>query len=424
MSDQTTALVALTATIGAAGIAAWLLATCVRHRGAPGAVAVGLLQLAVLVITGGAALVLTSDGGPGASFWYYARFIGYTLGPVAGLAVTFEVIGRRAWLRPAVLGGLLLVPAATLVLIVASPATFAVPVFEPFAGITLWRPVPGPWFAVYLAYAEALMAVVVVLLAAHAWRSQGRARARSGLLALGAFLPLGVDLATRLVVTPRVMVAVVVPLSFVGTGLVFAWVMLRHRFVTLSPLAIDLFDTVADPIYAFDDDQRLTLVNKAFASLVGTSPARLLGRPLVDVLPVASASALLGPGARDASADDTVHAVTDGQGRDRTFLISRTTLTEADGTPLRVGVMRDITARQAAEDERDRLLVQLAEALANVRTLRGFIPICAGCRKVRNDKGYWQAVEVFVGEQTEAQFSHGLCPECSPRYFPDADADH
>jgi hypothetical protein len=40
---------------------------------------------------------------------------------------------------------------------------------------------------------------------------------------------------------------------------------------------------------------------------------------------------------------------------------------------------------------------------------------------VRNDQGYWQAVEVFVGEQTEAQFSHGLCPECSPRYFPDAE---
>jgi hypothetical protein len=96
-------------------------------------------------------------------------------------------------------------------------------------------------------------------------------------------------------------------------------------------------------------------------------------------------------------------------------------LTEPDGTRLSVGVMRDITARKAAEDERDRLVVELGEALASVRTLRGFIPICAACRKVRNDQGYWQAVEVFVGEQTEAQFSHGLCPECSPRYFPDAE---
>lgn len=418
MRDETTALLALTGTIGAAVVACGLLVTCVRHRGAPGAVAVGLLQLAVLIITGGSALLLMSGGTAGASFWYYARFIGYTLGPIAGLAVAFEVIGRQAWLRPAVLGGLLLVPALTLAVIAVSPATLAVPQFEQVAGVTLWRPLPGPWFYVYLTYTEAVMVLMVVLLAWHAVRAKGRARARSRLLALGALLPLSVDLTTRFIETSRLIVSVAVPLSFLGTGLVFAWVMLRHRFVALSPLAMDLFDTVADPIYAFDDEQRLTLVNKAFASLFETTSSRLVGRTIGDILPASSVAAILASSAPDAA--DTVHAVTDGQGRGRVFLISRTTLTEADGTPLRVGVMRDITARQAAEDERDRLLVELGEALANVRTLRGFIPICAACRKVRNDQGYWQAVEVFVGEQTEAQFSHGLCPDCSPNFFPES----
>lgn len=420
MRDETAALLALTGTIGAAVVACWLLVTCLRHRGAPGAVAVGLLQLAVLIITAGSALVLMSGGGAGASFWYYARFTGYTVGPVAGLAVALEVVGRQAWLRPTVLGALLLVPAVTLAIIAVSPATFAVPLFEAVAGVTLWRPRPGPWFYVYLTYTEAVMVLVVVLLAAHALRTRGRTRARSGLLALGALLPLAVDLTTRFIETSRLIVSVAVPLSFLGTGLVFAWVMLRQRFVALSPLAMDLFDTVADPIYAFDDAQRLTLVNKAFAMLFETTASRLVGRTIEDVLPASSVTAILASSAPDAA--DTVHSVTDGQGRARVFLISRSTLTEADGTPLRVGVMRDITARQAAEDERDRLVVALGEALASVRTLRGFIPICAACRKVRNDKGYWQAVEVFVGEQTEAQFSHGLRPDCSPRYFPDAGA--
>lgn len=422
MSDQVTALVALTGTIGAAVVAALLLAICIRHRGAPGAVAVGLLQLAVLAITGSAAFVLLSGGGADAEFWYYARFIGYALGPVAGLAVAFEVIGWQRWLRPPVMAALLLVPAITLTIITVRPEAFAVPVFEQIAGVTLWGPLPGPWFLVYLTYTEALMVLVVALLAWHALRSHGRKRARSGLLALGALLPLAVDLVTRVVEAPRVAVAVAVPLSFLGTGLVFAWVMLRHRFVALSPLAIHLFDTVADPIYAFDDEQRLALVNKAFAALFDTTPSRLVGRPLGEALPAQGAAVVLAPATSGTAEADTVHTVTDVHGRDRAFLVSRTTLTEPDGTPLSVGVMRDITARKAAEDERDRLVVELGEALASVRTLRGFIPICAACRKVRNDQGYWQAVEVFVGEQTEAQFSHGLCPECSPRYFPDAES--
>src|SRR5690606_19745795 len=97
------------------------------------------------------------------------------------------------------------------------------------------------------------------------------------------------------------------------------------------------------------------------------------------------AAVVLAPATSGTAEADTVHTVTDVHGRDRAFLVSRTTLTEPDGTPLSVGVMRDITARKAAEDERDRLVVELGDALASVRTLRGFIPICAACRKVRND---------------------------------------
>lgn len=64
----------------------------------------------------------------------------------------------------------------------------------------------------------------------------------------------------------------------------------------------------------------------------------------------------------------------------------------------------------------------LAEALAEVRTLGGLLPICAACKRIRDDQGYWREVEAYVSAHTEATFSHGLCPACVPHYFPGPNA--
>lgn len=65
-------------------------------------------------------------------------------------------------------------------------------------------------------------------------------------------------------------------------------------------------------------------------------------------------------------------------------------------------------------EEKDQLVERLEVALENVKTLEGLIPICSHCRKVRNDEGFWEKVETFVGSRTSARFSHGICPECLP----------
>jgi len=68
----------------------------------------------------------------------------------------------------------------------------------------------------------------------------------------------------------------------------------------------------------------------------------------------------------------------------------------------------------ALEGERQ----HLAQALEEVRTLRGILPICAICKKIRDDKGYWNQVEEYVSDHTEARFSHGICPDCMDRLYP------
>ena len=64
-------------------------------------------------------------------------------------------------------------------------------------------------------------------------------------------------------------------------------------------------------------------------------------------------------------------------------------------------------------------IVELGRALGQIKTLRGIVPICASCKKIRNDAGYWQQVDVYVHNHTEADFSHGICPECMEMLYPE-----
>jgi PAS domain S-box-containing protein len=81
-------------------------------------------------------------------------------------------------------------------------------------------------------------------------------------------------------------------------------------------------------------------------------------------------------------------------------------------------IIHDVTERNQAAAERERLIAALQEALAEVKTLRGFIPICANCKKIRDDEGYWKQVEVYIQARSEAVFSHSICPECTIKLYP------
>jgi hypothetical protein len=61
----------------------------------------------------------------------------------------------------------------------------------------------------------------------------------------------------------------------------------------------------------------------------------------------------------------------------------------------------------------------LANQLAHIRVLRGFLPICASCKKIRDDRGYWNQIESYIKEHSEAEFSHSICPACAERLYPE-----
>lgn len=82
-------------------------------------------------------------------------------------------------------------------------------------------------------------------------------------------------------------------------------------------------------------------------------------------------------------------------------------------------ICRDITEKKRAEREKEQLIRQLSESLAEIKTLRGILPVCSYCKKVRDDRGYWEQVDVYLQKHSDADVSHGICPGCLAEHHPD-----
>ena len=84
-----------------------------------------------------------------------------------------------------------------------------------------------------------------------------------------------------------------------------------------------------------------------------------------------------------------------------------------------VVLSRDVTARKEAELENERLIGQLREALARIDTLSGLLPICASCKKIRDEEQEWYPLEVYIRNHSQADFTHGICPDCAKDLYPE-----
>jgi PAS domain S-box-containing protein len=80
---------------------------------------------------------------------------------------------------------------------------------------------------------------------------------------------------------------------------------------------------------------------------------------------------------------------------------------------------RDISERKNEGAGKDQLIAELQQTLARAKTLSGVLPICASCKKIQNESGNWQQIEIYLRERAQVEFSHGMCPECARLWFPD-----
>lgn len=99
--------------------------------------------------------------------------------------------------------------------------------------------------------------------------------------------------------------------------------------------------------------------------------------------------------------------------------LSSVVFPDPDGNEFTCIMLRDIRLRKQAEAERNDLIADLQEALSKVRALSGLLSICAGCKKIQNEDDHWESLETYIRKRSEAEFSHGLCPECLRSLYPD-----
>lgn len=176
------------------------------------------------------------------------------------------------------------------------------------------------------------------------------------------------------------------------------------------------------PIYVFfkDENIRSLHLSRNYEQLLGRPLEELLGKSMEELFPSELARSMVADDRRILREGKPLEVEEEFGGRFYSTLKFPICI---DGKPcFLAGFTTDITERKLMEEERARLLAELQEAFEKIKTLRGIIPICASCKKIRNDEGYWQQIEVYLLKHSEAEFSHGLCPECIKQLYPDYDA--
>lgn len=185
--------------------------------------------------------------------------------------------------------------------------------------------------------------------------------------------------------------------------------------------------SAVEGIVLADEQGRVISWNRAAERMFGYQPEEILGESLAKLMPERyrpahqAGMARLQRGGQPKQLGKTLDVA--GLRKDGTeFPIE---LSIARGTGERgvfyTGIIRDVTERKETEAERERLIRELQDALAKVKTLGGLLPICATCKKIRDDKGYWNGLETYLAAHAEVEFSHGLCPECARKMHPDWD---
>lgn len=196
-------------------------------------------------------------------------------------------------------------------------------------------------------------------------------------------------------------------LSLGVSGSLLVWVVLREGLLDLLPQAREaLLETMTDGVLVLDRDGRATFVND--------TAHRVLA---LDEHVVARAVGVASP--RDVPEQWHGEAEVEAGGAHRWVDLKVVPVRDRWGALAgRLVVARDVTLGKELEDERERLIDELQEALRKVTHLEGLLPICASCRKVRDDGGYWAHVEEYFESRAPVEFTHGICPECARKLYP------
>lgn len=161
--------------------------------------------------------------------------------------------------------------------------------------------------------------------------------------------------------------------------------------------------------------------NDAYEVFFGKSRDQLIGKTVFDISPKELAQIYH---AKDTELFDSggiqhyESKVKNSKNEMRDVIFDKSIYTDNNGKILGlIGTVSDITVRKQIEKEHEKLIDELQSALAEIKTLKGIVPICSKCKKIRDDEGYWNILESYIQKHSDALFSHSICPECSEKLY-------
>lgn len=195
---------------------------------------------------------------------------------------------------------------------------------------------------------------------------------------------------------------------------------LRKRAEGAMQYLAAIVESSEDAIYGMTLDSMIASWNPGAERLFGYSAEEIMGRSTVTLFPLNRRDELL----------DILSSIRRGEtvslpdterlhknGRTAPVSVTISPIRNAEGEIMGAScIARDIRQLKQGEQERHRLHQQLFAAVDEVRQLSGMLPICASCKRIRDDKGYWEQVETYISKHSEVIFSHSLCPECAAEY--------
>jgi len=185
-----------------------------------------------------------------------------------------------------------------------------------------------------------------------------------------------------------------------------------------------IVDSMAEAVIGTDLEGKVTSWNAGAESLYGVPAHEAIGSPLEVLAPPALQTGTrqmleaVRKGEPVAEFETTILTRRDGTQVD----ISSTVSPVKDETGKAIGiaiVAIDISERKQDERDRKKMIEELKETLSQVRKLHGLLPICAACKKIRDEKGTWQVLESYISKHSEAEFSHSICPSCAQSLYPE-----
>lgn len=184
----------------------------------------------------------------------------------------------------------------------------------------------------------------------------------------------------------------------------------------------DIFENANDLIHSVNTEGRILYVNKLWRETLGYSEEEATTMKIFDIVeancrPKCESIFNCLMAGQKCAPTETIFTAKDG----RKFVVEgRCTPKIEDGKPVELlGIFRDITERKLLENEKEKLIAELTAALSKVKALEGILPICASCKMIRDENGTWNQIESYIRDRSEAQFSHGICPDCAKNLYPD-----